>query len=118
MELTTLLAALGIVLDLAIAAGWCGNISAPGDAGFLWLALATGIWPLITRLLPYGELPLIDKVARHQPVGFYPFSLVESGKITLGQMVTYLNATEQIAGICLLSVAVLYLLKTSVRRAA
>lgn len=118
MELTTMLAALAIALDLAIAAVLVRKYKRTQDVGLLWLGLAIGIWPLVSRLLAFGERPLIDKVVRHQPVGFYPFSLVEAGQITLGQLVTYISAAEQIVGICLLLVAVLYLSKTTIRRAA
>jgi hypothetical protein len=117
MELSTLLAVLAIVLDLAIAAVLVRKYSRTGDVGFAWLALAVGIWPLVTRLLTFGERPLIDRAVRHEPV-FYPFSLIEDGQMTLGQIVAYINAAEQIVGICLLLIAVFYLSKTNVRRAA
>jgi len=118
MEVTTALATLAILLYLAIAAVLVRTYKRTGDVGLVWLALAIGIWPLVSRLLAFAERPLIDRVVRHQPVGFYPFSLVESGQLTLGQIVSYISAAEQIVGICLLLLAVVYLSKTSIRRTA
>jgi hypothetical protein len=118
MELASVLAALAVVLDLAIAAVLMWKYKRTRDTGLLWLALAIGIWPLFSRLLTFGVRLLIDKVARHQPVGFYPFNLVGEGQITLGQLVTYIAAAEQIVGICLLLVAVFYLARTNIRRTA
>jgi hypothetical protein len=45
-------------------------------------------------------------------VGFYPFSLVERGQMTLGNLVVSLALFQQLIGICLLLVAVLYLART------
>jgi hypothetical protein len=42
-------------------------------------------------------------------VGFYPFTLVASGQMTIGSLVTSLAVFQQLIGICLLLVAVLYL---------
>lgn len=117
MALTNVLAVLAIVLELAIAAVLVRKYMRTRDVGLVWLALAIGIWPLVSRLLTLGERPLIDRVTSHQPVG-YPFSLVENGQVTLGQIVNYINTAEQIVGICLLLIAVFYLSRTNIRRAA
>jgi hypothetical protein len=67
---------------------------------------------LVSRLFERGEHVFIDRLARHQSVGFYPFSLVERGQMTLGNLVVSLALFQQLIGICLLLVAVLYLART------
>jgi hypothetical protein len=109
MALSTVLAVLAIVLDFAIAVVLVRKYLRTRDVGFIWLGLAVVIWPLVPRLL---VVPFIDSVVRQQPVGFYPFNLVERGQLTLGEVTFYINSIEQIVGVCLLLVAVLYLSKT------
>jgi hypothetical protein len=76
------------------------------------LGVAVVIWPLVSRLFERGEHVFIDRLARHQSVGFYPFSLVEREQMTLGNLVVSLALFQQLIGICLLLVAVLYLART------
>jgi hypothetical protein len=63
-------------------------------------------------MLDFGVRAAIDRVASKQPVGFFPFSLVEHGHLTLGELVAYLGSLSQLVGVCLLLVAVLYLSRT------
>jgi hypothetical protein len=70
---------------------------------------AVVIWPLLSKLL---ERVLIDRTLNHQWTAFYPFTLVERGQMTLGSLVTSLALFQQLIGVCLLLIAVLYLSKT------
>ena len=105
-------AALAVLLLFAIAIILVRKYLRTRDVGLVWLGVAVVIWPLVSRLLELGESSLIDRVAHHQLVGFYPFSLVEHGQMTLGVLVASLSMFQQLIGICLLLVAVLYLSKT------
>jgi hypothetical protein len=78
------------------------------DVGFVWLAMAVVFWPLISNLI--GPT-LIRRLIRGQPVKFYPFSLAQNGQMSIGQLITSLNSLEQLIGVALLLVAVLYLYK-------
>jgi hypothetical protein len=82
------------------------------DIGFIWLGVAVVIWPLLSRLLDAGERVLIDRTVNHQWTAFYPFTLVERGQMTLGSLVMSLAMFQQLIGVCLLLIAVLYLSKT------
>lgn len=53
------------------------------DTGIAWLGIAVVIWPLIVRLLSWGENIEVRRLVRNQPVGFFPFSLVEHGEATI-----------------------------------
>jgi hypothetical protein len=106
------LSALALVLHLAIAVVLVRKYLRTSDIGFVWLGVAVVIWPLVSRLLEHGELVLIDRLVKGQPVGYFPFSLVERGQMSIGGLMTSLNSLQQVFGVGLLLVAVVYLYKT------
>jgi hypothetical protein len=112
MPANIILAALALILHIAIAIILVRKFLKTRDVGFIWLGVAVVIWPLVSRLFERGEHVFIDRLARHQSVGFYQFSLVERGQMTLGNLVVSLALFQQLIGICLLLVAVLYLART------
>jgi len=110
--LADILVAVGLVLHLAIAVVLVRKYLRTRDVGLVWLGVAVVIWPLVSRLLEHGESVLIDRLVKGQSVGYFPFSLVERGQITIGGLFTSLNLLQQLVGIGLLLVAALYLYKT------
>lgn len=112
MELATVLLVLALLLHLAIAVVLIRKYLRTHDVGLIWLGIAVVVWPLVSRLLDLGLRPLIDRLARHESVGFYPFSLVASGQLTLGGLLVDLELFSELVGVCLLFVAVLYLANT------
>ncbi len=110
--LADILVAVGLVLHLAIAVVLVRKYLRTRDVGLVWLGVAVVIWPLVSRLLEHGESMLIDRLVKGQSVGYFPFSLVERGQITIGGLFTSLNLLQQLVGIGLLLVAALYLYKT------
>jgi hypothetical protein len=81
------LAGLNLLLFAAIAAvlGW--QYKRTRDTGFIWLAVALVIWPIADTGLGQWNGILIDRLAKGEKIGFYPFSLVSKGQITLGSLV-------------------------------
>ena len=110
--LVTILAVIALLLHVAIAVILVRKFIQTRDIGFIWLGAAVVIWPLLSKLLDAGERVLIVRTMNHQWAAFYPFTLVERGQITLGSLVTLLAIFEQLIGVCLLLIAVLYLAKT------
>jgi hypothetical protein len=108
-----ILAGVALLLHLTIAVVLIGKYRRTRDGAFLWLGAAVVVWPLVSRMLSFGVSAAVDRLASKQPVGFFPFSLVESGQLTLGELVSYLGSLGQLVGVCLLFVAVLYLSRTS-----
>ena len=104
-----ILAGLTVVCYLAIVALLVRQYFRTRDLGLIWLAAAVVIWPLVSRMLQTGEKVFIDRLVRHQPVDLFPFSLVEKGQLTLGSLMLLLTYTQQLIGVALLLVAVLYL---------
>jgi hypothetical protein len=107
MFLTVPLVALAAVLQLAIAATLVRKYVRTQDVGFVWLGMAVIIWPFAKALL---TRVFFDRFIRGQ-LGFYPFSLVDHGQISVGSFVTLVNLLQQLIGFGLLLVAVLYLCK-------
>ena len=110
--LVTILASSALLLHLAIAVILVRKFIQTREIGFIWLGAAVVIWPLLSRLLDAGERVLIDRTLNHQWVAFYPFTLVERGQMTLGSLVASLALFQQVIGVGLLLIAVLYLSKT------
>jgi hypothetical protein len=108
MTLNILLAS-ALVLHIAIAVILVRQYLRTRDVGFVWLGVAVVIWPGVSRLLESTEKIFIDRLISHQSVGLYPFTLVASGQVTIGSLVASLAVFQQLVGICLLLVAVLYL---------
>jgi hypothetical protein len=104
-----ILTALSLVLHIAIAVVLVRKYLRTHDIGFVWLGVAVVIWPLVSRLLDHGERLLIDRLVKGQSVGYFPFSLVERGRMTIGGLFTSLDLLHQVVGVGLLLVAVLYL---------
>lgn len=107
----TILADFTWVLYLALAVVLVRKYLRTRDVGFVWLGVAVVIWPLVSGLLEVGERSLIDRLVHGHSVGFYPFSLVERGQMSAGFLMTSLRLAQQVIGVCLLLVAVLYLYK-------
>jgi hypothetical protein len=91
MGLATILSVLALLLHLAIAVVLIRNYLRTHDPGLIWLGIAVVVWPLVSRLLNLGSQGLINRVVHHESVGFYPFSLVASGQMTIGELVLYLG---------------------------
>jgi hypothetical protein len=112
MTPATLLAALAFLLHFAIAIVLVRKYLRTRDVAFVWLGVAVVVWPVVSQLMGVGARPVIDRVVRHEWTGVYPFSLVARGQVTVGELVFYLGLFQQLVGVCLLFVAVLYLSKT------
>lgn len=82
------------------------------DTGFVWLGAAVVIWPFVSSLLDAGGRFLLDDHARGHLAGLFPFSLVERGQMTLGDLVMSVAYFKILIGFVLLLVAVLHLSKT------
>jgi len=111
-----ILATLTLICYIAIVALLARQYLRMREPGLIWLAVAVVVWPFISRMLQTGEKVLIDRLARHQPVGFFPFSMVENGRITMGSLTLLLTYTQQLIGVALLLVAVFYLSRMKIGR--
>lgn len=99
-------AGFALFLYLAIAVILIQKYRRTHDAGLVWLGIAVVAWPLVSNLFGHGERAAIDWFIKRQPVGFYPFTLVERGVTTLGGLVYGLAVGQRLIGLVLLLVAV------------
>lgn len=97
--------ALYIALALALLAKYMRT----HDAGFIWLGVAVILWPLCAYWLNRSEAILLNRVIHGQPVGFYPFNLIASRRMTVPEFVRLSGSFQQLIGAALLLVAVLFL---------
>jgi hypothetical protein len=110
MTLNLLLAS-AVLLHVAIAVILVRQYLRTRDIGLVWLGAAVVVWPLVSRLLEAGERVSIDRAIHKQSV-IYPFTLVASGQTTIGSLVMSFAVFQELIGVCLLLVAVLYLSKS------
>ena len=103
---------LTIVSQLAIIVVLVRTFLRTRDIGFVWLGAAAVVWPFVSSLLDAGGRFLVDDHARGHLTGLFPFSLVERGQMTLGDLVMSVTYFKILIGVVLLLVAVLHLSKT------
>lgn len=89
--MTTLLAVLNGILFLTVAGVLFQKYRRTRDRGFLWLAIPLVLFPLLGFPLAYALRHVVDRLSAGETIGVYPFTLVESGKMTLGNLVTLLG---------------------------
>jgi hypothetical protein len=111
--ITVIFAVLTIVAQLAVVVVLVRKFLRTRDVGILWLGAAVVIWPFVSTLLDAGGRFLLDDHVRGHLAGFFPFSLVERGQMTLGSLVASFTYLKILIGAVLLLVAVLHLSKTN-----
>jgi hypothetical protein len=79
------------------------------ETGFIWLGVATLIWPLASVLLKNGVMHLINWDGYGHSIGMFPFTLVERGYATYGEILASFNYTQALVGAVLLLIAVMQL---------
>lgn len=97
-----------LILYVAIAGALVRKYIRTRDSGFIWLGLAVLVWPLASFLLRQAESAAVSRHLHDHPM-FYPFSLVDVGKMTLGPLIVRLNLLNGLVWASLVLVAVLCL---------
>jgi hypothetical protein len=110
--LTSALLALVIGLHLVVAWILVRKYLRTRDGGYIWLGFAVVIWPYFSVLLHLGERALTNRALTSQAAASFPFSLVQRGQMTMGDLSMLLSSSEQLIGPCLLLLAVLSLGKS------
>jgi hypothetical protein len=110
--LPSILSWLALISPLALALVLVRKYIRTGDVGFVWLGLAGVIWPLVSGLLVSGLLiqdkaVMIAVMITGHFFRFYPFSLHRQA--SAGSVVVVFWSVQQLIGVGLLLVAVLYL---------
>jgi hypothetical protein len=103
------LEALNLVVYLAIVVIFIRMYFRTRDVGFLWLGVAVIVWPYVSGLLQAGERSITDRLLHQEPVGVYPFTLVERGQMTMGTLIASLSYGHLLIGHGLMLTALVYL---------
>lgn len=77
------------------------------DAGFIFLGIGLLAWPLFIRYLSLTWLnPNLDMVIRGEEVGYFPFTMLEQGRISPGYFAMIFSYIYQIVRESLMIIAV------------
>jgi 4-amino-4-deoxy-L-arabinose transferase-like glycosyltransferase len=79
------------VLFLSVAIALFLKYRARRDRGFLWLGISLVLFPLLGAPLAGILHHAMNRVSAGETIGLFPFTLVESGRITLGEFVALLS---------------------------
>jgi hypothetical protein len=107
--------ALNVLLNLAIIVALIRAYLRSRNNAFVWLGVSVILWPFVDLMLRGGEHMLVERIQQHQPViwPFWPFSIFENGRMTLGSLLSFSAMTRAAIGAGLMLVAVLQLSKAS-----
>jgi hypothetical protein len=94
------LASFALVAQLAVAVLLVRKYLRSRNVGFIWLGIAVVVWPLTSALLGQGERVFIQRAISRN---FFPFEMMP------GSFVALLSMAQQVIGIGLVLVAVIYL---------
>jgi hypothetical protein len=101
----------GVVLYVTIIAALVHKYRRTKDQGFLWLGVPLVILPLLGVPLGHWLRDAVDRLASGGRVGFFPFTLVEQGQMTLGSLVVVFASVRQLVWSGLILTAILMLHK-------
>jgi hypothetical protein len=113
MSATIVLGALAFALHVVVAVVLVRKYLRSRDIGFVWLGVAVLIWPFVSN---QGGRILVSRILNNQPIVFFrPVQAwIQGGDISVGDLVSALAMGQQLIGVVLLLIAVLYLCRTNV----
>lgn len=79
------------ILAIAVAVVLVLRFRSTRNVGYLLLAIGVGIWPVVDSLIHVGLRWGIDRAIEHKPTP-YPFSIVTSGRVSVGTFLVTSNA--------------------------
>ena len=102
----------GVVLYLAIIVALVQKYRTTSDHGFLWLGLPLVLMPLLRFPLAHWLSGTVNRLAKGEHVGFFPFTLVERAEMTIGSLVALLGSVQDLVWSGLILIAILMLHQT------
>ena len=108
------LLSLTVALVIALGASLAVKYQRTRDVGFIWLGVAVIVWPTISGMLQNSSHSIMNRVARGEATALYPFSLVQHGNMSVGELHTLIALLLRLIQIGFLLAAVFYLGGTKV----
>jgi hypothetical protein len=96
-------------LFIAVTVALVCNYRESRRSGFLWLAVPLVLLPLISLPLAHWIKVAVDRLSTGTANAMFPFSLVESGRMTLGSLLSLWNGVSHIVWSAFVLVGILML---------
>ena len=91
-----ILGAINLALFVAVAVALVYRYRESRQSGFLWLAVPLVLLPLLSLPIAHWIKTSVDRLSASEPNAMFPFSLVESGRMTLGSLLSFWNGASHI----------------------
>ena len=105
--MTMVLGLINVALFVVIALALARKHRQSGQAGFLWLTMPLALLPLIGVVVANWIEVSVDGLQTTPPNVTFPFSLVESGSMSLGRVLSLLNMAQHLVWSTLVLVGIL-----------
>ena len=98
---------INVVLFVVIAVALARKYRQLGQAGFLWLTMPLALLPLVGVVIANWIKGSVDGLHATPPNVTFPFSLVESGRMSLGSLLSFLNTAQHLVWSTLVLVGII-----------
>ena len=98
---------INVVLFVVIAVALARKYRQLGHAGFLWLIMPLALLPLVGVVIANWIKVSVDGLHATPPNVTFPFSLVESGRMSLGSLLSFMNTAQHLVWSTLVLVGLL-----------
>ena len=105
--MTMVLGSINVALFVVIAVALALKHRQSGQVGFLWLTMPLALLPLVGVIVANWIKVSVDGLQTTPPNVTFPFSLVESGRMSLGSMLSLLNIAQHLVWSTLVLVGIL-----------
>ena len=100
-------AVLSFPLFLALAAALAYKYRTTREPGFLFLAVPLVLFPVLNLPLSYAINLILNRLNSGGQIGLYPFTLVETGRMTMGDLVVLIATVKHVLRTAFLVLAIL-----------
>ena len=94
--MNVVLGVINVALFISVAVALAYKCRRSGQAGFLWLAVPLVLLPLLGLPIAHWVSASVDRLTAGEVTGVFPFTLVETGRLTLGSLLSMLNGAEHV----------------------
>jgi hypothetical protein len=95
-DMDIILGAINLALFVAVTVALVYRYRESRQSGFLWLAVPLVLLPLLSLPIAHWIKASVDRLSRGEQSAMFPFSLVESGRMTLGSLLSFWNGISHI----------------------
>ncbi len=112
IKMNTILCAVNAALFIAVTVALVFKYRQSQQSEFIWLAIPLVLLPLLSLPITEWLKVSVDRLSTGDPNVTFPFTLVESGRITLGNLLVFWNGVSHIIWSAFVLVGILMLLQS------